>query len=102
MNVSLEDLIDQLDPDERDRVEILTRTLVAEELAFGELCDARQRILDAITQLHPVTPEHIADLNRAMRNYIDELRNTPPHSNRTAPERQPQLEDPAPATAPAK
>ena len=62
MNVSLEDLIDELDPEERNRVEILTQALIAEELAFRKLCDARERVLDAITQGHPVTPEHVADL----------------------------------------
>ena len=102
MNVSLEDLIDELDPEERNRVEILTQALIAEELAFRKLCDARERVLDAITQGHPVTPEHIADLNHALRNYIDEVRGGARDPNVGRPERQPHVEDPSSASAPAE
>ena len=102
MNVSPDDLIDELDTDERRRVEMLTQTLVAEELAFRRLCDAREHTLDAITQHQPVTPQHIADLDRAMRNYIDEVRSGAGDSNSMAPDRQPQLEDPAPVSPPAE
>lgn len=74
MNTTLEELLDDLHPDERAKVDSLANTLIAEELTLRKLGRTRQETLAALARDRKLASADLAPLEEAAELYLSALR----------------------------
>lgn len=74
MNTTLEELLDDLDPDERAKVDSLADSLIAEELALQRIAKTRKQTLATLAHDRKLTAADVAQLETTAELYISALR----------------------------